>query len=148
MAKPAKSLISIEEFTRLTGTELPLVGQLGMRIEKLEAGRATGRLPYQTQNLRPGGTIAGPMMMALADYVMYALVLSLTGPERAQAVTVNLNINFLSRPEPRDILGEGRIVKLGRRLAFGEVMIHSDGRSDPVAHVTASYAIPDKAPAA
>jgi acyl-coenzyme A thioesterase PaaI-like protein len=75
---------------------------------------------------------------------MYAVVLSLTGPERAQAVTVNLNINFLSRPEPRDLLGEGRIVKLGRRLAFGEVMIHSDGRGDPVAHVTASYAIPDK----
>ena len=58
--------------------------------------------------------------------------------------TVNLNINFLSRPEPRDILAEGRIVKLGKRLAFGEVTLYSEGKPDPVAHVTASYSIPQE----
>jgi acyl-coenzyme A thioesterase PaaI-like protein len=66
----------------------------------------------------------------------------MVGAARAEAVTVNLNINFLSRPAPRDLVAEGRIVKLGRRLAFGEVTIFSDGRPDPVAHVTASYSIP------
>lgn len=142
MSKPGKSLISIEEFQRLTDAHLPLAAALGMRIEKLDAGKATARLPHDDRHLRPGGTVAGPLMMALADFVMYAVVLSLIGPQRHQTVTVNLNINFLSRPEPRDLLAEGRIVKLGRRLAFGEVMLHSDGRPDPVAHVTASYSIP------
>jgi uncharacterized protein (TIGR00369 family) len=141
MSKAVKSQISIEEFTRLTEAELPLASELGMRIEKLEAGRVTARLPYEARHLRPGGTIAGPMMMALADYAMYAVVLSLDA-RAVGAVTVNLNINFLSRPEQRDLLAEGRMVKLGKRLAFGEVLLHSEGRPEPVAHVTASYSIP------
>jgi uncharacterized protein (TIGR00369 family) len=141
MSKAAKSQITIEDFTRLTGAELPLVGEFGMRVETMEAGKVTARLPYERRSLRPGGTIAGPMMMALADYTMYAVVLSMQA-RAVGAVTVNLNINFLSRPEQRDLIAEGRIVKLGKRLAFGEVVLHSEGRPDPVAHVTASYSIP------
>jgi uncharacterized protein (TIGR00369 family) len=111
--------VSIDEFHRLTGAELPLAAALGMRVETMSAGKVKARLPYDSQHLRPGGTIAGPMMMALADYAMYAVVLSLLG-RVDQAVTVNLNINFLSRPEPRDLIADARIVKLGRRLAIGE----------------------------
>lgn len=136
------SRISIAEFNALTKDALPLAAAMGLRVEKMAAGKVTARLPQDAQHLRPGGTVAGPAMMALADYTMYAVVLSLIGPKRWQAVTVNLNINFLSRPEPRDLLAEGRIVKLGKRLAFGEVTLFSEGRSDPVAHVTASYSIP------
>lgn len=135
------SRVSIDEFHRLTGAELPLATALGMCVESMSAGRVKARLPYAAQHLRPGGTIAGPMMMALADYAMYAVVLSLLG-RVDQAVTVNLNINFLSRPEPRDLIADARIVKLGRRLAFGEVSIFSDGADSPVAHVTLSYSIP------
>jgi uncharacterized protein (TIGR00369 family) len=140
--KPGESRISIAEFDAITRAALPMAGALGLKVENIAAGRATARLSHAAQHLRPGGTVAGPAMMALADYAMYAVVLSMVGAARAEAVTVNLNINFLSRPAPRDLVAEGRIVKLGRRLAFGEVTIFSDGRPDPVAHVTASYSIP------
>jgi uncharacterized protein (TIGR00369 family) len=142
MTGKGASRITIDEFNAITRTALPMAGSMGLRVEKMTAGAVTARLPHAAQHLRPGGTIAGPAMMALADYTMYAVVLSMVGPARAEAVTVNLNINFLSRPEPRDLLAEGRIVKLGRRLAFGEVSLYSEGRADPVAHVTASYSIP------
>ena len=140
--QPGDSRITIAAFDAITEKALPMARALGLRVEKIAAGTATARLPHAAQHLRPGGTVAGPAMMALADYVMYAVVLSMVGPERAEAVTVNLNVNFLSRPEPRDIVAEARIVKLGRRLAFGEVTLYSDGKPDPVAHVTASYSIP------
>ncbi|MGQ0676101.1 MAG: PaaI family thioesterase [Rhodospirillales bacterium] len=142
MQNPAESRISIAAFDAITARALPMAQALGLRVERMAAGRVTARLPHAALNLRPGGTVAGPAMMALADYAMYAVVLSMVGKARAGAVTVNLNINFLSRPEPGDILAEGRIVKLGKRLAFGEVALYSDGRADPVAHVTASYSIP------
>jgi len=143
MGANGESRISIEEFRRLTEAELPLAATLGMRVETMAAGRVSARLPYGAQHLRPGGTIAGPSLMALADYTMYAVVLSLMG-RVDQAVTVNLNINFLSRPEQRDIVADGRIVKLGKRLAFGEVTLYSEGRDVPVAHVTVSYSIPPR----
>jgi uncharacterized protein (TIGR00369 family) len=135
------SRVGIEEFHRLTDSALPLAAAFGMRVEAMSAGKVKARLPHDAQHLRPGGTIAGPMMMALADYAMYAVVLSLLG-RVDQAVTVNLNINFLSRPEPRDLIADARIVKLGKRLAFGEVTLYSEGSDSPVAHVTLSYSIP------
>src|SRR5262249_1829745 len=78
---------------------------------------------------------SGPTMMALADFAMYVAVLGAIGPV-PQAVTINLSINFLRKPAPRDLTGEARLLKLGKRLATGEVWIRSDGEEDPVAHVT------------
>jgi acyl-coenzyme A thioesterase PaaI-like protein len=86
-------------------------------------------------------------MMGLADYTMYAVVLSLIGRVEL-AVTTNLNCNFLRRPTPGDLIADGRIIKLGKRLAYGEVTICSDGDADPVAHVTATYSIPPRDEAA
>jgi uncharacterized protein (TIGR00369 family) len=92
-------------------------------------------------SLRPGGTISGPTMMALADFAMYVAVLGGIGPVPL-AVTINLNINFLRKPAQRDLLAEARLLRLGRRLATGEVTIRSDGEEKPVAHVTSTYSIP------
>jgi uncharacterized protein (TIGR00369 family) len=92
-------------------------------------------------SVRPGGTISGPTMMALADFAMYVAVLAAIGPVPL-AVTINLNINFLRKPAPRDLVAEARLLKLGKRLAMGEVTICSDGESEPVAHVTSTYSIP------
>jgi acyl-coenzyme A thioesterase PaaI-like protein len=80
-------------------------------------------------------------MMALADFSMYVAVLAAIGPAPL-AVTINLNINFLRRPAPRDLVAEARLLKLGMRLAMGEVTIRSEGQSEPVAHVTSTYSIP------
>jgi uncharacterized protein (TIGR00369 family) len=80
-------------------------------------------------------------MMMLADACMYAVVLSLIG-EVKLAVTTNFNINFLRKPAESDLIAEGKIIKLGRRLAIMEVSIFSDQNHDIVAHATGTYSIP------
>ena len=82
-------------------------------------------------------------MMALADYALYAAILASIGPVEL-AVTTSLNINFLRKPLPGDLLGEARLIKLGKRLAVGEVQIHSVHSDDMVAHVTGTYSIPPR----
>lgn len=99
------------------------------------------RLPIGGQHLRPGGTVSGPTMMALADTALYVAILASLGPV-ALAVTTNLNINFLRRPPVRDMLADARLLKLGKRLVVGEVTLFSEGQSEPVAHVTSTYSIP------
>jgi acyl-coenzyme A thioesterase PaaI-like protein len=94
--------------------------------------------------LRLGGTVSGPTLMALADCAMYVVLLSAIGPV-SLAVTTNLNINFLRKGEPsQDILAAARLLKLGKRLAVGEVNLLSGSSQDPIAHVTSTYSIPTK----
>jgi uncharacterized protein (TIGR00369 family) len=143
MSMDAPSAISIEAFNDLTREELPFAWEQGFRVERLVAGAARVRMPIATLHLRPGGTVSGPAMMGLADYTMYALVLSRVGPQKL-AVTTNLNANFLRRPLPRDLIAEGRLIKLGRRLAYGEVTICSEGDDEPVCHVTSTYSLPPR----
>jgi uncharacterized protein (TIGR00369 family) len=137
------SRITIEQLTSLSKEQLPFVGQLGVIVESLGDGTARLRCPYRDDFLRPGGTISGPVMMAMADYAMYAAVLSRIGLVEL-AVTTNLNINFLRRPRPGDVVAEARLLKLGQRLAVGEVALNIDGEEDLVAHVTATYSIPPR----
>lgn len=110
-------------------------------VEELWYGGCRVRRPHHDGALRPGGTVSGPVMMALADFTMYLAVLSAIGWVPL-AVTTNLTINFLRKPGPRDILADARLIKLGKRLAVGEVGIRSDGEDDLAAHVTATYSIP------
>ena len=92
--------------------------------------RARMRLHFDDKHLRPGGTISGPSMFSLADVALYVAVLAQVGRVRL-AVTTNLNINFLRKPPPADLIGEARLLKLGKRLAVGEVAISSAGRERP-----------------
>lgn len=110
-------------------------------VEKTDHGFARLRMIYGDHLLRPGGTISGPAMFALADVAMYTAVLASIGPV-ALAVTTNLNINFLRKPGPRDMIAEARLLKLGKRLAVGEIALFSDGETEMSAHVTATYSIP------
>ncbi len=141
MTDYGKPRITIAEFESLAAEKLPLVVQYGIVAEVIEAGRVTLRLPFDRGLLRPGGTVSGPVMLALADVAVYVLVLGLIGPVEL-AVTTSLNANFLRRPGPADLIAEARILKLGKRLAVGEVTIHSEGEDEPVCHVTATYSIP------
>lgn len=140
------SRVTPEELERIAIDKVPFMGQLGTRIEQLDGGSVRVRLPFHQDFLRPGGTVQGPVLMGLADLAMYYVVLSLIGPVEL-ALTINLNCNFLRRPPPGDVIAEGRILKLGKRLAVGEVALYSDGDPEMVAHVTATYSIPpDHAP--
>jgi acyl-coenzyme A thioesterase PaaI-like protein len=99
------------------------------------------RLPYSELLQRPGGTICGPALMALADITLYGVVLSLIGRVEL-AVTTSMTVHFLTRPAPVDVLAAGRILKLGRRLAVGEVVMRSKSDPQPVCQVTGTYALP------
>jgi uncharacterized protein (TIGR00369 family) len=110
-------------------------------IEDMWFGGCRVRRRHHDRSLRPGGTVSGPVMMALADFTMYLAVLSAIGWVPL-AVTTNLSINFLKRPGARDLIAEARLFKLGKRLAVGEVELRSNGDEDLVAHVTSTYSIP------
>ncbi len=112
-------------------------------VESAEPMRARMRLVSGERHLRPGGTISGPAMFGLADVALYAAILASLGPV-GLAVTTNLNINFLRRPAPVDLIGEARLLKLGKRLAVGEVSIFESAGGDLVAHAAGTYSIPPR----
>ncbi len=143
MPKPAKPKITVKQFAALMAEEMPWAVDMGMTVDSIAAGRAVMRLPFARKMLRPGGTVSGPTMMALADATMYAVVLSAIGVVKL-AVTTSFNVNFLHRPSPGDLMAEGRLMKLGKRLAVIEVTLHSDGHAEPVAHATGTYSIPPR----
>ncbi len=139
---PAPAM-SADQIGKLLEKEFPqaFYAGCGHTIERVDYGDVRVRWAFDANNLRPGGTISGPTMMELADFAMYVAVFSAIGP-KPLAVTTNLNINFLRKPEQADLLAEARLMKVGKRLVVGEVVIRSDGRDEPVAHVTSTYSIP------
>jgi uncharacterized protein (TIGR00369 family) len=138
-----KPKITAKQFAALMADEMPWAVEMGMTVESIGASTATMRLPFDDKMLRPGGTVSGPTMMALADATMYAVVLSAIGIVKL-AVTTSFNVNFLYRPSPGDLMAEGRLMKLGKRLAVIEVTLHSEGHGEPVAHATGTYSIPPR----
>lgn len=112
------------------------------RVERVGERGATVRKPVSVADLRPGGTVSGPTMMAVADVALYVALLGEIGIVPL-AVTTSLNTNFLRKPAAdRDLIGECRLLKVGRTLAIGEVFLYSEGHEEPVAHATGTYAIP------
>ena len=138
-------VMSIEELEAFLDREFPQI-HLDGRIYSVEAvGPGTARMRMQAglRHIRPGGTLSGPTMMGLADVALYVAILAHIGPV-GLAVTTNLAFNFLRKPEPRDLLAECRLLKLGARLAVGEVSLFSDGVAEPVCHATGTYSIPPR----
>lgn len=112
-----------------------------IHIESLEPYNAQLRMEFSDSEIRPGGTLSGPTMFRLADHGLYVCLLSMIGPVPL-AVTTNMSINFLRKPAQNDLIAKVRILKLGQRLAVGEIFLFSDGITDAVAHVTGTYSIP------
>ena len=111
-------------------------------IEQVGHASATMRHRVTPNDLRPGGTVSGPVMMMLADVALYVAILGEIGIVPL-TVTTNLNINFLRKPSAHaDLLGVCKLIKVGRTLAIGEVSIYSEGHDDMVAHAVGTYAIP------
>ena len=140
MQAPAMNVEQLNEFLAREFSQF-YHPQSGLVIEQVAHSGARVRQSYNAQFVRPGGTISGPTMMALADFTMYVAVLATIGPVPL-AVTTNLNINFLRKPAARDLIADCRLLKVGKRLAVGEVTVLSDGQDEAVAHVTATYSIP------
>lgn len=135
--------IDVQAFRQIMDLRLPFAGMMGIEVDYFHADHVRLRAVYSERFLRPGGTIAGPVLMGLADAALYAVVLSRIGPVEL-AVTTSLSINFLRKPAPADVIAEARLLKLGKRLAVGEVTLYSEalGTEDAVAHVTGTYSIP------
>lgn len=113
-------------------------------IDEVTEDTLTMRLLTGERHLRPGGTVSGPSMFALADVAVYAMVLARVG-KQALAVTTNCSMDFMRKPEAgRDVIAECRLLKLGRVLAVGDVLMYSDGSDKPVARATLTYSIPPR----
>lgn len=123
--------------------EFPQVTEMGYKVEEVTSESIVITMTTEERHLRPGNTVSGPTLMSLADVTMYLVLLAQIGPV-ALAVTTNLNINFLRKPDAGKLRAEGRILKQGKLLATGDVSIFANDDPRPVAHATLTYAIPPK----
>ncbi|WP_443135079.1 PaaI family thioesterase [Frigidibacter sp. ROC022] len=129
---------ALQEFLRQA---FPQVAQ-DFTVEEVAPHRIAVRMPSTEKTLRPGGTVSGPAMFALADVSVYLALLAMIGP-KALAVTTNASIDFLRKPVAGvDLLSECRLLKLGRVLAVGDVLLRSEGQDAPVARASLTYSIP------
>jgi uncharacterized protein (TIGR00369 family) len=122
---------------------IPMARLIDLRVDSIDSKGARIRIPFDEANKRPGGSVSGPVLMAAADTAMYAAILGRLG-EVAMAVTSNLNINFMQRPGEVDIIAQGKILKLGKRIAYCEVDVFTSESEELVAHVTGSYSLPPR----
>jgi uncharacterized protein (TIGR00369 family) len=113
-------------------------------IEAVAPHTARVRMLFSPYRLRPGGTISGPSLMTLADTSMWVALLAMIG-RVPLSVTSHLDIDFLRKPEARDVVADARLLKLGKRLAVGDVLMYSDGEAQPCARSSVTYAIPSGA---
>jgi len=125
----------------LIAEHFPQAGDAASWLSACGEGWVELVLPFSDDHLRPGGTVSGPTLMTLADTAMYFLVLTHIGGE-VLAVTSSLHMDFLRRPAPADVHARAELLRLGRALAVGRVVLTSAGDSRPVAHATVTYALP------
>ncbi|MDT6940556.1 PaaI family thioesterase [Brucella pseudogrignonensis] len=135
-------VMSLEDLRAFMKREFPQLDE-SFEIVSLDNGSATMHLHADNQHLRPGGTVSGPSLFALADVAAYAAILGHIGPV-ALAVTTNLNINFLRKANPGTVEAVARILKLGKRLAVLEISMMSSETGELIAHATATYSIPPR----
>jgi len=134
-------MTSIEEISRFMASDFP---QCNSIVEAAGNRGASVRHEIGDNELRPGGTVSGPVMMAVADVAIYVAILGEIGIVPL-AVTTSLNINFLRKPAAdRDLIGVCRLIKLGKTLVVGDVYLYSEGDEQPVAHAVGTYAIPPR----
>jgi len=134
-------MVTIDQIRDFMASDFP---QSKCIVESVGEQSATIRHEIGIDELRPGGTVSGPVMMAVADVALYVAILGEIGLVPL-TVTTNLNINFLRKPSPdKDIIGKCKLIKIGRALAVGEVALYSEGNKDPVAHAVGTYSIPPK----
>jgi uncharacterized protein (TIGR00369 family) len=118
----------------------PWVVDLGLRVEEAGPEGATLRLPFSARLTRIGGTLCGQALMALADTAMVFAVAGASGGFRPMT-TVGQTISFLRPIAGADAIATARLLRLGKTLAFGEILIRAHDRDDVAGQVSTTYAI-------
>ena len=132
------TLAELQAFLR---SDMPHMAE-DFRVERSDQAGLCLRLRVSARHLRPGATVSGPAMFGLADVAMYLAILARIGPV-ALAVTTNCSMDFMRKPRAGcDLLAEARILKLGRRLAVGDVLLYSEGAPEVVARASLTYSVP------
>lgn len=136
-------VVNAEEMTEFLQEVFPQVdGMFG--IDRLDEDLLVMRLYSDDRHLRPGGTVSGPAMFSLADVAAYVATMARVGRE-ALAVTTHCSIDFMRKPvSGADVLAEARILKLGKALSVTDVLLFSEGQTEPVAHASLTYSLPPK----
>ena len=136
-------LVSAEEFNAIISRSKWFATWVGARATRIGRGTATIRIETRPEFLREGGTVAGPVIMGIADIALYAAVMSLV-PDGVGAVTADMTMHFLRRPVGAALLAEARLIKPGKRFLVGavDVAIEGDEAAGPVCHVVGTYAMP------
>ena len=130
-----------EELEEFLHEAFPQVAQ-DFRVDAVAPNEITVRLQVDNRHLRPGGTVSGPSIFALADVAVYLAILAMIGP-KALAVTTSCAIDFMRKPEAgADMIATAKLLKLGRVLAVGDVLMHSEGNTAPVARASLTYSLP------
>ena len=135
--KPLMSKVDLENFLE---KEFPQVSN-NFKILNTKPNYLSMLMHISDEHLRPGGTVSGPTMFLLADVSFYLATLSMIGP-KSLTVTTNCSINFLRKPNISDLISETRVLKIGKTLSVGDVLIYSEGIKEPVAHASLTYSIP------
>ena len=129
-----------EELNDFLEKEFPQVNK-NFEILKANDKNFSMLMHISSEHLRPGATVSGPTMFLLADVTFYLATLSVIGP-KSLTVTTNCSINFLRKPNEKNLISEARILKLGKTLSVGDVLIYSEDIDEPVAHASLTYSIP------
>ena len=133
-------LMTKEELNDFLEKEFPQVNK-NFEILKVSNKNFSMLMHISSEHLRPGATVSGPTMFLLADVTFYLATLSMIGP-KSLTVTTNCSINFLRKPNEKNLISEARILKLGKTLSVGDVLIYSEDIDEPVAHASLTYSIP------
>jgi uncharacterized protein (TIGR00369 family) len=128
------------ECTEIIRRGVPLMAEWGVEVLHAEAGTALVRLPFRPVLLRPGNTVSGPAIMGLADVAMWAALLSMT-EGRDESVTSTMTVNFLRPVGAVPLLAEARLIKRGKRMVFGDILLRAEGAEAIAAHVTTTWAV-------
>ena len=129
-----------EDLNDFLEKEFPQVNK-NFEILKVTDKNFSMLMHISSEHLRPGATVSGPTMFLLADVTFYLATLSVIGP-KSLTVTTNCSINFLRKPNEKNLISEARILKLGKTLSVGDVLIYSEDIDEPVAHASLTYSIP------
>lgn len=128
------------EIQAIVHAGVPLADAWGIEVLAAADGTALVRLPFRANLLRPGNTVSGPALMGLADVAMWAALLGVTAG-RDESVTSTMTVNFLRALPPGPVLAAARILKRGKRMVFGEVLLRAEASDEVAVHVTTSWVV-------